>query len=256
MKNIHTFESFLNEANISFYKSTVVAALKELGYNVKQSDLKIGSKKESGGYDLVTLNGELLCSSAEYAQMITWIKNAVTEDPKKYDLDPRVLESVNEGDMTKDYDGFIVLDREVKKSYKFKYVKGTNNKKVEDEAIAKLQKQTGAGRHVFMVHGFVKKGEWDKSDAQVLEAIDTKYWADYNTDTSGQGNKEFAEKSKDFDDTFSLAVSDWNAEADGAENRIKGSQIDKIEKLAKEFFKKEGYISVNIAQAMIAQEGH
>jgi hypothetical protein len=86
------------------------------------------------------------------------------------------------------------------------------------------------------------------------EAIDTKYWADYNTDTSGQGNKEFAEKSKDFEDTFSLAVSEWNAEADGAENRIKGSQIDKVKKLAQEFFKKEGYISVNIAQAMIAQE--
>ena len=86
------------------------------------------------------------------------------------------------------------------------------------------------------------------------EAIDTKYWADYNADTSGQGNKEFAEKSKDFEDTFSLAVSEWNAEADGAENRIKGSQIDKVKKLAQEFFKKEGYISVNIAQAMIAQE--
>ena len=86
------------------------------------------------------------------------------------------------------------------------------------------------------------------------EAIDTKYWADYNTDTSGQSKKEFTEKSKDFDDTFSLAVSDWNAEAAGAENRIKGAQIDKIKKLAQEFFNKEGYISVNIAQAMISQE--
>lgn len=86
------------------------------------------------------------------------------------------------------------------------------------------------------------------------ESIDTKYWADYNTDTSGQGNKEFENKSKDFEDTFSLAVSEWNAEADGAENRIKGSQINKVKKLAQEFFKKEGYISVNIAQAMIAQE--
>ena len=89
---------------------------------------------------------------------------------------------------------------------------------------------------------------------QINEAIDTKYWADYNTDTSGQGNKEFANKSKDFEDTFSLAVAEWNDEADGAENRIIGSQVDKVKKLAKEFFKKEGYISVNIAQAMIAQE--
>jgi hypothetical protein len=107
MKHVHTFDSFLNEANISFYKSTVVAALKELGYNVKQADLKIGTKKESN-YDLITLNGELLCSSSEYAQMVTWIKNAVTEDPKKYGLDPKVLESseVNETDLSywKDYE--------------------------------------------------------------------------------------------------------------------------------------------------------
>ena len=89
---------------------------------------------------------------------------------------------------------------------------------------------------------------------QINEAIDTKYWADYNTDTSGQGNKEFAEKSKDFEDTFSLAVAEWNDEADGAENRIIGSQVDKVKKIAQQFFKKEGYISVNIAQAMIAQE--
>ena len=86
------------------------------------------------------------------------------------------------------------------------------------------------------------------------ESIDTKYWADYNADTSGQGKRAFMKPSKDFEDTFSLAVSEWNAEADGAENRIKGSQIDKVKKLAQEFFKKEGYISVNIAQAMIAQE--
>jgi hypothetical protein len=89
---------------------------------------------------------------------------------------------------------------------------------------------------------------------EIYEAIDTKYWADYNTDTSGQGNKEFAEKSKDFEDTFSLAVAEWNDEADGAENRIIGSQVDKVKKIAQQFFKKEGYISVNIAQAMIAQE--
>jgi galactitol-specific phosphotransferase system IIB component len=255
MKNIHTFESFLNEGNISMYKSTVQAALKQLGYDVKQSDLKIGTKKESN-YDLITLNGELLCSSSDYAQMVTWIQNAVKEDPKKYDLDPRVLESVNEGDMTKDYDGFIVLDFKTKKLYKGHYIKGVKNTKAEDTAIDKAMKMTGSPRSNFAVHGFIKKGEWDSSDTEILEAINTKYWADYNTDTSGQGNKEFAEKSKDFDDTFSLAVSDWNDEADGAENRIKGSQIDKIKKLAQEFFKKEGYISVNIAQAMIAQEGH
>jgi hypothetical protein len=89
----------------------------------------------------------------------------------------------------------------------------------------------------------------------VNEAIDTKYWADYNKDTSGQGNKDFADKSKNFDDTFDYAVEDWNNEADGPENKIKGAAIGKIQKMAKEFFKKEGWISVNVVQAMIMQDG-
>ena len=88
----------------------------------------------------------------------------------------------------------------------------------------------------------------------VNEAIDTKYWSGYNTDTSGQGDKKFADKSKNFDDTFDYAVEAWNNEADGPENKIKGSAINKIQKLAKEFFKKEGWISVNVVQAMIMQE--
>ena len=81
--------------NASMYKSTVVDALKQLGYRVKQSDLKIGVKKERL-YDLITLNGELLCSSSDYAQMVSWIQNAVKDNPEKYGLDPKVLESANE----------------------------------------------------------------------------------------------------------------------------------------------------------------
>lgn len=88
----------------------------------------------------------------------------------------------------------------------------------------------------------------------INESIDVKYWADYNTDTSGQGKKEHEVKSKDFEDTFEDAVVYWNQEADGAENRIKGAQIQKIKKLAQEFFKKAGWISSNVIQAMIAQE--
>jgi len=76
---------------------------------------------------------------------------------------------LNEGDMTNYYDGFILLDYKTKKNYKFKYVKGTSNVKVEDEAITKVMKDTGDSRANFAVHGFVKKGEWDKTDAEVLE---------------------------------------------------------------------------------------
>jgi hypothetical protein len=87
------------------------------------------------------------------------------------------------------------------------------------------------------------------------EAIDTKYWADYNKDTSGQGDPSFANKMKIFDITFEEAVETWNREvADGKENQINSDQADKIERLAKEFFKKEKWISVNVIHAMIAQE--
>ena len=86
------------------------------------------------------------------------------------------------------------------------------------------------------------------------KAMDTKYWMDYNTDTSGgQVEKEHMILSKDFDDTFGLAISDWNDESEHNDNRIKGNQIKQIEKLAKEFFKKEGQISVAIIHAMIFQ---
>lgn len=85
------------------------------------------------------------------------------------------------------------------------------------------------------------------------EKIDAKYWAGYNKDTSGQGQKKHEVKSKDFEDTFEDAVVYWNQEADGSENLTKDVQIQKVRKMAEEFFKKEGYISVNIVQAMIAQ---
>lgn len=87
----------------------------------------------------------------------------------------------------------------------------------------------------------------------LFESINTKYWADYNTDTSGQSPKEFSEKSTDFEDTFEEAVVSWNREAD-RDNMIKGEQIKAIKKLAQEFFKKEKWISVNVIQAMISQE--
>jgi len=90
----------------------------------------------------------------------------------------------------------------------------------------------------------------------INENIDVKYWADYNDDTSGQGEKEHEVKSKDFEDTFEDAVSYWNQEAESAENRVKGANLQRIKKLAKEFFKQAGWISVNVVQAMIMQESY
>jgi hypothetical protein len=75
---------------------------------------------------------------------------------------------VTEGDMTRQYDGFIVLDSKTKKTYKFKYIKGSNNVNVENIAIAKLMKSTGSPRANFAVHGFVRKGQWDADKTAVF----------------------------------------------------------------------------------------
>jgi hypothetical protein len=88
----------------------------------------------------------------------------------------------------------------------------------------------------------------------ISEAIDTEYWATYNTDTTINVNKKFAEKSKNFDKTFKEAVSNWNSEAEDEENKLPSGQEPMIKKLANEFFKKEGWISINVIQAMISQE--
>lgn len=88
----------------------------------------------------------------------------------------------------------------------------------------------------------------------INESIDVKYWADYNTDTSGQADPSHATKYKVFDIAFEEGVETWNAEADGKENQINNKEADKIERLAKEFFKKAGWISINVIHAMIAQE--
>jgi hypothetical protein len=91
---------------------------------------------------------------------------------------------------------------------------------------------------------------------EIHEAIDVKYWADYNDDTSGQGKKEDAEKSNKFNkDFFNKAMNSWNSEAEsGSSLRAFSSEYSKIYKMAEEFFKKAGWISVNVIHAMIMQE--
>jgi hypothetical protein len=96
-------------------------------------------------------------------------------------------------------------------------------------------------KHIKLFEDFVK----------VDESIDIKYWSDYNTDTSGQSDPDYANKSKDFEGTFKEAVKDWN---DMGEDPITNQEAEKVKKIAKEFFNKTGWISVNVASAMIAQE--
>ena len=89
MKHLHTFENYINEANISFYKNVVQQAIKDaLGHDVKQSDINVGAKKQSGGYDSITLNGKFLCTSSQHDAMLSSATHAIKEDPAKYGLKP------------------------------------------------------------------------------------------------------------------------------------------------------------------------
>jgi len=72
-------------------------------------------------------------------------------------------ESINEADMSRQYDGFVVLDSKNQKSYKFKYSRG-NNVPQENDAIDKLVKGIKEPSANFAVHSFIRKGEWDKSE--------------------------------------------------------------------------------------------
>jgi hypothetical protein len=101
-----------------------------------------------------------------------------------------------------------------------------------------------------------KEMKYAPSELKLNESIDVKYWADYNDDTSGQGKKEFAEKSTKFNkDFFNKAMNSWNSEAElGSTLRPFSETYSKIYKMAKEFYKKAGWISVNVIHAMIMQE--
>jgi len=137
-------------------------------YEAKAKDLKPNHKYTSdyGEVTFIKLNPDgktMKLHSKETGEIKTDISNA-------YNME--LIESVvNEGDMTKHYDGFILLDQKGKKTYKFKYVKGTSNVNVENAAIDKLVKATGEPRANFMVHGFIKKGEWDKNNISVFESL-------------------------------------------------------------------------------------
>ena len=78
--------------------------------------------------------------------------------------------SLKEADMTRQYDGFIVQDRKTLKNYKFRYIKGVNNVKVEDAAIAKVMAATKGPRAQFWVNGSIKKGDFDKDTSLTINA--------------------------------------------------------------------------------------
>jgi hypothetical protein len=165
---------------------------------------------------------------------------------------------INEGDMTKDYDGFIVLDAKTKKNYKFRYVKGTNNVKVENEAIAKLMKDTREPRATFMVNGFVRKGEWDTTDAEVLEsaneAKDLSYWKDY-AEGHHSSPKWYSDEVKSASEIAKLVdkvIKNDQAEAE-IPFEIDAKDEKALVKMATDYFNQFKTINGNVISAMIFQ---
>ena len=76
---------------------------------------------------------------------------------------------VNESDMTKFYDGFVLYDTSKQTHYKSRYQKGVKNNRLEDEIVKKIAKETGSREAAIAVNRFIKKGEWDKVELDVPE---------------------------------------------------------------------------------------
>jgi hypothetical protein len=91
MKNLYTFDEHLNEASSAF-KHAVQQALQAAGYNLKQSEVKVGAKKVRGMGTKITLNGEMIGFDDNVPEMIASFTKSIQEDPEKYGL----KESLNE----------------------------------------------------------------------------------------------------------------------------------------------------------------
>ena len=201
-------------------------------YEGKAKDLKPNHKYTSdyGEVTFIKLNPDgktMKLHSKETGEIKTDISNA-------YNME--LIESVvNEGDMTKDYDGFIVLDSKTKKTYKFKYSKGTSSVKVENGAIDKLSNSTGSPKSNFMVHGFVKKGEWNSNDSEILESTvneaekfkSTKDFLDFCEEIDGMPENRIKRiMGKDYIDT----PGGFRDEADDYDNDIEEYMISNMGK--------------------------
>jgi hypothetical protein len=106
-----------------------------------------------------------LSKAGEPGQFKEWLQSIY--DNAKVSMDESV---VNEADMSRQYDGYIVLDQKTKKQYKFRYIRGVDNVDDENDAIKTIMYLTKQPRTNFIVHGLIKKGEFDKTKGEVVES--------------------------------------------------------------------------------------
>ena len=267
------------------YKRLLKAGL--LWYGDEEKETQVKSLKELGIKESVVNEAEKFKSTQDFEEFLEEIDGMPEVRIKKIMGKDYIDTPGGYRDEAEDYDNDIVEYmisnmgksgfEELKNWWESNVAESVVNEaeiKSDDEfkeyAMTVLKKAFGAdfdeakGKEV--ADGILKKCDGDYGAAVGMltsslgesvsnEAIDTKYWADYNTDTSGQADPSFADKSTNFAATFKLAVDDWNDNNEnGEENEVTPAMAKKVEKIAKEFFKKEGWISVNVAGAMIAQE--
>ena len=174
MKNLHTFEEFLNE-NLNEAGKEKFLLYTNPGNSTNRAYVAIGSSDVK----------EVLSDSRKYRDSYLILhQGSGTQDDlikakrmfSNYRFGDETIgesesidESINEADMTRDYDGFIILDFKTKKQYKGRYIKGLKSTKSEDIAINKAVEMTGSQRFTFAVHGFIKKGDFDKSELPELK---------------------------------------------------------------------------------------
>jgi len=87
------------------------------------------------------------------------------------------------------------------------------------------------------------------NESVVNEAIDINHWKKY----ANGGGPLFSRKVKtqrEFNTEFREVAYAYNNDPDSRENRLKRDKIEKVKKLAQEFFDKEGFITSNIIDEM------
>jgi len=172
MKNLHTFDEFLTE-NLNEAGKEKFLLYTNPGNSTNRAYVAIGSSDVR----------EVLSDAKKYRDSYRILfQGSGTQDDlvkaKRMFSDYRfgdetigesIDESINEGDMTRDYDGFIIIDFKTKNLYKGRYIKGLKSTKSEDIAINKAVEMTRSQRFTFAVHGFIKKGDFDKSELPELK---------------------------------------------------------------------------------------
>lgn len=180
MKNLITFDEFLNESKeLELGVKYVYTKTDEVGY-INTG----GSNNPKYWQFLVSIqgrgknSGKLGVESYPYEEVKKYLKLAkdqkgggfedyLNKGGRVWDNENEEFskpEKMNEADMTKFYDGFILYDMTSKKEFKSRYVKGVKNNVIEGEIIKNLAKEIGSKEAAISVHKFIKKGEYDKTD--------------------------------------------------------------------------------------------